>query len=200
MSKLKYEPGERIFPRLADIESETYLEYYEDESQTKDDLKKSLESKKGEVIKMVEELRKMGISYDKILSKIKSLGKNHSTNVWYFGQPAPDAPTGHGSGYYEGDDERKIKKHENCSWTLDIIKDMKKLSQAEKMLKTEYSYKRREEEKGDLPELDDGIKQTIYQYLKGMKKKSKKKSKKKTKKKSKKENKRNLKNNLKNSY
>jgi len=139
MSKLKYEPGERIFPRLADIESETYLEYYEDESQTKDDLKKSLESKKGEVIKMVEELRKMGISYDKILSKIKSLGKNHSTNVWYFGQPAPDAPTGHGSGYYEGDDERKIKKHENCSWTLDIIKDMKNINKVQSLYRGKKS-------------------------------------------------------------
>lgn len=40
---------ERLFQRLADIESETYLEYYEDESQTKADLKKTLESKKGEV-------------------------------------------------------------------------------------------------------------------------------------------------------
>ena len=183
---------ERLFQRLADIESETYLEYYMDESQTKADLERSLESKKGDVIKMIEELREMGISYDKILSKIEFLGKNHSTNIWYFGQPASGDLTGHGSGYYDGDDERKIRKHENCSWTLDIIKDiikdMKKLP-AEKMLKTEYSYKKREEEKDDLPELDDGIKQMIYQYLKDMDEKTKKKSKKKTKKKSKKKTK-----------
>lgn len=127
---------ERLFQRLADIESETYLEYYEDESQTKDDLKKSLESKKGEVIKMVEELRKMGISYDKIISKIKSLGKNHSTNVWYFGQPTL---AGHGSGYYEGDGERKIKKHEKCSWTLNIINDMKNINTVQSLYRGKKS-------------------------------------------------------------
>ena len=135
MSKLKYEPGERIFPRIADVESETYLDYYGDESKTKADLEKTLASKKGEVTKMVEELQKMGISYDKILSKIKSLGKNHSENVWYFGQPAPEDPTGHGSGYYEGDDERKIKKHEKCSWTLDIIKDMKNANKVQSLFR-----------------------------------------------------------------
>lgn len=88
---------------------------------------------------MVEELRKMGISYDKIISKIKSLGKNHSTNVWYFGQPAPEDPTGHGSGYYEGDDSRKIKKHEKCSWTLNIINDMKNINKVQSLYRGKKS-------------------------------------------------------------
>lgn len=67
----------------------------------------------------------------------------------------------------------RINYHKKFGWTQDVLKETDKkmkLLKNKKLMTYEYAYKTKEE-KGEIPELDEGVKEQIAKHLRGSKKK-----------------------------
>ena len=99
-----------------------------------------------------------------ILSAIKSQGEYYKESPEWFGED--DDSSNYPSGYYESNKNKKYPFNEKCGHTLSLVK---RFFATRKARKAEYAY-----QKSIFNNLDDGIRQEVYEIMRAMEKKKNK--------------------------
>lgn len=159
---------------LCEIEVGLYLNYYDNKINSYKEFTTKLESNQKKIINLVYDLLEIGKEEKDILSAIKSQGEYYKESPEWFGED--DDSSNYPSGYYESKKNKKYSFHEKCGHTLSLVK---RFFATRKARKAEYAY-----QKSIFNNVDDGIRQEVYEIMRAMKKK-KNKSKRKRNKKSK---------------
>ena len=162
-----------LVSELCEIEVGLYLDYYNGEYEI-DEFNEKLEGNQKKIINLVYDLLEDGFDEKEIISAIKSQGEYYKISPEWFGED--DDSSNYPSGYYESKKNKKYPFHEKCGHTLSLVK---KFFATRKARKAEYAY-----QKSKYNNLDDGMREMIYNHMKSMKKnKSKRKRNKKSKRK-----------------
>ena len=170
---------EEKIAELCEIEVNLYLDYYNDRIKSYKGFIEELESEKKNIINVIYDLLEEDYTEKEILSAIKSQGTFYKESPEYFGED--DDSSNYPSEYYETEKKEKYPSHENCGSTLSLVK---RFFTTRKSVKTEYAY-----QKSVFNNVDDGIREKVYEItktmktMKSMKKKTKRKKKKNKKKK-----------------
>ena len=160
---------EKIY-ELCEIESMVYLDYYNGEYSYKEFTKK-IESKQYEIINLVYDLLEDGYDEKDILPGIKRQGEFYKKSPEWFGED--DDSSNYPSDYFESSKSKKYPFHENCGYTLSLIK---RFFKARKSVKVELSLRDKLHE--------EGVRELIVSHIDASKnKKSKRKKNKKSKRK-----------------
>jgi hypothetical protein len=161
---------EEKIAELCEIEVELYLDYYNNQIKSYKAFTEKLESEKKNMINIVYDLLENGYDEEEILSEIKSLGAYYKKTPEFFGKDNDSSM--YPSEYYETKKRKKYPFNERCGYTLSLVK---RFFATRKAIKNEYAY-----QKSRFNNVDDGIREKIYNNMKSSKKKSKRKKKKKT--------------------
>lgn len=149
---------------LCEIEVELYLDYYNDQIKSYKAFTEKLESEKKNMINIVYDLLENGYDEEEILSEIKSLGAYYKKTPEFFGKDNDSSM--YPSEYFETKKRKKYPFHERCEYTLSLVK---RFFKTRKAIKTEYAY-----QKSRFNNVDDGIREKIYENMRSKKKKKKK--------------------------
>ena len=166
---------EEKIAEICEIEAELYLDYYNKKYKFNEFTKK-LEDNQKKIINLVYDLLERRKEEKEILSAVKKQGEFYKESPEYFGED--DDSSNYPSEYYETEKKEKYPSHENCGSTLSLVK---RLFATRKARKAEYAY-----QKSRFNNVDDGIREKVYEIMKtmkSMKKKTKRKKKKNKKKK-----------------
>lgn len=163
---------EEKIAELCEIEVELYLDYYNDQIKSYKAFTEKLESEKKNMINIVYDLLEDGYGEREILSEIKSQGEYYKKTPEFFGKD--DDSSNYPSGYYESNKNKKYPFNEKCGHTLSLVK---RFFATRKARKAEYAY-----QKSRFNNVDEGIRQEIYENMRTMKKKKNKSRRKKNKK------------------
>ena len=155
---------EEKIAELCEIEVELYLDYYNNQIKSYKAYTEKLESEKINMINIVYDLLQDGFDEEEILSEIKSLGAYYKKSPEFFGKDNDISM--YPSGYYESKKKKKYPFHERCGYTLSLVK---RFFATRKAIKTEYAY-----QKSRFNNVDDGIRERIYENMRSKKKKNKK--------------------------
>ena len=167
---------EEKIAELCEIEVNLYLDYYNDRIKSYKGFIEELESEKKNIINVIYDLLVEDYTEKEILSAIKSQGTFYKESPEWFGKD--DDSSNYPSEYYETEKKEKYPSHENCGSTLSLVK---RFFATRKARKAEYAY-----QKSRFNNVDDGIREKVYEIMKtmkSMKKKTKRKKKKNKKKK-----------------
>lgn len=153
---------------LCEIEVELYLNYYDNKINSYKEFTTKLESNQKKIINLVYDLLEDGYGEKEIISAIKSQGKYYKESPEWFGED--DDSSNYPSGYYESKKKKKYPFNEKCGYTLSLVK---RFFKTRKAIKAEHAY-----QKSRYNNVDDGIRQKIYENMKAMDKKKKRKKRK----------------------
>ena len=160
---------------LCEIEVGLYLDYYNGKIKSYKGYIEELESEKENIINVIYDLLEDGYDEKEILTEIKSQGGFYKESPEWFGED--DDSSNYPSEYYESEKTKKYPSHETCGYTLSLVK---RFFTTRKSVKTEYAY-----QKSRFNNVDDGIREKVYEIMKNMKSMKKKTKRKKNKKKKK---------------
>lgn len=162
---------------ICEIEAEMYLDYYNGEYTYKGFIK-NLKKQDKNIIDKVSDLLSEGYTENDIMSVIKKHCGFYREEPQWFGED--DESSYFSSGYYESNKNDKYPSHEKCGYTKSLLSEYFKgmrTKTAKKLKSFQHAYNIR-----GLPELDEGVKETVSHYVrnrKGKRNKSKRKRKKK---------------------
>ena len=155
---------------MCEIEAELYLDYYNGKYKF-NEFNQKLESNQKKIINLVYDLLEDGYDEKDILPGIKRQGEFYKKSPEWFGED--DDSSNYPSDYFESSKSKKYPFHENCGYTLSLVK---KFFKARKSVKVELSLRDKLHE--------EGVRELIVSQIDASKnKKSKRKKNKKSKRK-----------------
>ena len=154
----------KIISEICEYESDLYLDYYNGKIKSYKEFIKKLERHKKDIIEKVYDLLEKDYTEKVLIAAIKEQGLFYKESPEWFGKD--DDSSNYPSGYYESNKNKKYPFNEKCGHTLSLVK---RLFATRKARKAEYAY-----QKSIFNNLDDGIRQEVYEIMRAMEKKKNK--------------------------